>query len=256
MKLGFKSTAISDVGLHRDGNEDSALISPVLVAVADGMGGHAAGEVASKIAIESLVGLSKVLSDEEMDSDSKEDLLLNVIKEIDSELETKTKTHPDYAGMGTTLTTLFLNGTDVELLHIGDSRCYFIKSNKVEQLSHDDTVMQELLDQGRLSPDEVHNHPQRSLLTQVLMGNADIHPMLLVKEVKKGDRFLLCSDGLSSVLSDHEINKVLGKSGDQLQNLLVAVKDAGAPDNVTIILSEVVEIEEASELAKLGAANG
>mgnify|MGYP003347172913 CR=1 FL=1 len=119
MKLGFKSTAISDVGLHRDGNEDSALVSPVLVAVADGMGGHAAGEVASKIAIDAVSGLSNILQDEGIDSDSKEDLLLNVIKEIDSELETKTKTHPDYSGMGTTLTSIAILGENAVLLHVG-----------------------------------------------------------------------------------------------------------------------------------------
>ena len=256
MKLGFKSTAISDVGLHRDGNEDSALISPVLVAVADGMGGHAAGEIASKIAIESLVGLSKVLSDEEMDPDSKEDLLLGVIEEIDAELSTRSKSHPEYAGMGTTLTALFLNGSDAELLHVGDSRCYLIKKDKLEQLSHDHTVMQELLDQGRLSPDEVANHPQRSLLTQVLMGTDSISPMLLVKEVKVGDKFLLCSDGLSSVLSESEINKVLKGGGDLVVNLIDAVKAAGAPDNVTIILSEVVDFDTSSALEKFGAARG
>lgn len=256
MKLGLKSVALSDLGLVRDGNEDSALVSEVLVAVADGMGGHAAGEVASKIAIDCLAALTKVLLDGEMDADSKEDLLLNVTSEIDNEIAAKVSAHPEFSGMGTTLTALFLNGEDAEVLHVGDSRCYFIKGKKLEQLSHDHTVIQELLDQGRLSPDEVADHPQRSLLTQVLMGASEIHPMLFVKEVKKGDRFLLCSDGLSSVLSDHEINKVLGKSGDQLQNLLAAVKDAGAPDNVTIILSEVVDLNEASPLSKFGAANG
>jgi serine/threonine protein phosphatase PrpC len=256
MKLGLKSVALSDLGLVRDGNEDSALISEVLVAVADGMGGHAAGEVASKIAIDCIAGLSSVLLEDEMDADSKEDLLLNVTSEIDEELATKVKSHPQFSGMGTTLTALFLNGDDAEVLHVGDSRCYFIKGKKLEQLSHDHTVIQELLDQGRLKPDEVADHPQRSLLTQVLMGSSQIHPMLFVKEVKPGDRFLLCSDGLSSVLSDHEITKVLGKSGDQLQNLLAAVKDAGAPDNVTIILSEVVELNQATSLTKFGAANG
>jgi serine/threonine protein phosphatase PrpC len=255
MKLGFKSSAISDVGLQRDGNEDSALISPVLIAVADGMGGHAAGEVASKVAIDALTGLSKVLLDSEMDADSKEDLLLGVIQEIDDELAIRTKSHPEYSGMGTTLTSLFLNGSDAELLHVGDSRCYFIKKDKVEQLSHDHTVMQELLDQGRLTPEEVADHPQRSLLTQVLMGEAAIHPMLLVREVKAGDRFLLCSDGLSSVISELEINKIIKAGGDLISNLLVAVRDAGAPDNVTIILSEVVDINSATELSRFGAAS-
>ena len=256
MKLGFKSTAISDIGLHRDGNEDSALISPVLVAVADGMGGHAAGEVASKIAIDALTGLAKVLNESEIDADSKEDLLLGVTEEIDSELATRTKSHPEFAGMGTTLTALFLNGSDVELLHVGDSRCYRIKKDKVEQISHDHTVMQELLDQGRLSLDEVANHPQRSLLTQVLMGDSPIHPLLLVKEVKVGDKFLLCSDGLSSVLSEVEINKVIKAGGDLIGNLLAAVREEGAPDNITIVLSEVVSLEAASDLEKFGAARG
>jgi serine/threonine protein phosphatase PrpC len=248
MKLGFKSSAISDIGLQRDGNEDSALISP------DGMGGHAAGEVASKVAIDALVGLSKVLADSEMDEDSKEDLLLGIIGEIDTELATRTKSHPEFAGMGTTLTTLFLNGSAAELLHVGDSRCYYIKKDKVEQLSHDHTVMQELLDQGRLTRDEVADHPQRSLLTQVLMGDASIHPMLLVRDIKVGDRFLLCSDGLSSVLSESEINKIIKSGGDLISNLLLAVRDKGAPDNVTIILSEVVNENDATELEKFGAA--
>lgn len=254
MKLGFKSSALSDVGLQRDGNEDSALTSPVLIAVADGMGGHAAGEVASKIAIDSLIGLAKVLNESEMDSDSKEDLLLGVASEIDEELSLKSNSHPEYAGMGTTLTALFLNGNEVELLHIGDSRCYRIKKEKVEQLSHDHTVIQELIDQGRLSEDEIANHPQRSLLTQVLMGSGSIHPLLLVKDVKAGDKFLLCSDGLSSVLSEMEINKIIKAGGDLLGNLLAAVRERGAPDNVTIILSEVVNLNEATQLEKFGAA--
>ena len=101
MSLGFKSSAICDVGLARDGNEDSALVSPVLIAVADGMGGHAAGEVASKVAIEALAGLANVLNDSEMDADSKEDLLLGVVQEIDDELATRTKSNPEYSGMGT-----------------------------------------------------------------------------------------------------------------------------------------------------------
>jgi PPM family protein phosphatase len=256
MKLGFKSTAISDVGLVRTENEDSALISEVLVAVADGMGGHAAGEIASKIAIDSITGLAKILLESEIDSDSKEDLLLGITQAIDSELATRSKSNPEYSGMGTTLTALFLNGSSAELLHIGDSRCYLIKKNKVKQLSHDHTVMQELLDQGRLSPDEVSSHPQRSLLTQVLMGEAEIHPLLLVTEIKPGDKFILCSDGLSSVLSEAEINEIIKAKGDLLTNLAAAVRDRGAPDNLTIILSEVVELSQASGLEKFGAARG
>ena len=112
MKLGLKSVALSDLGLVRDGNEDSALISEVLVAVADGMGGHAAGEVASKVAVDLLAGIAEVLMDSEIDSDSREDLLLNIPEEIDAELLNKAKSNPEYAGMGTTLTALYLNGSD------------------------------------------------------------------------------------------------------------------------------------------------
>lgn len=257
MTLVFRSRAISDLGLVRPGNEDSALAAPLLIAVADGMGGHAAGEVASKIAIHTLLELAPVFSDPAIDRDSREDLLLNITYEIDSEILEESKRNPEFSGMGTTLTALHLNVDRVELLHIGDSRCYKYSDGKLEQLSYDHTVMQELLDQGRLTPEEVSSHPQRSILTQVLMGDSGIDPALMIYPVKTGDQFLLCSDGLSSVLTDMEIAKVIKSSEPEhlLHNLLEATKVKGAPDNVTIIWSEVVEgtTDEAIEL--LGAAN-
>ena len=145
--------------------------------------------------------------------------------------------------MGTTLTALHLNGDRVELLHIGDSRCYQWNGKKLVQLSYDHTVMQELLDQGRLTPDEVINHPQRSLLTQALIGDSGIDPILNLFEVKVGDQFLLCSDGLSSVLSDFEIVNVIKKSdpSEIVDQLIAAVLGKGAPDNVTIIWAEIVD---------------
>ena len=257
MALVFRSQAISDLGLVRPGNEDSAIAAPLLVAVADGMGGHAAGEIASKIAINTLLQLAPVLSDPSIDIDSREDLLLNITYEIDAAILEESKRNPEFAGMGTTLTALHLEQERVELLHIGDSRCYKYSAGKLEQLSYDHTVMQELLDQGRLTPEEVSSHPQRSILTQVLMGDSGLDPALMIYPAKKGDLFLLCSDGLSSVLSDHEIANII-KSGEPellLHNLLAATKEKGAPDNVTIIWSEVVggSVEGAIEL--LGAAN-
>ena len=251
----FQVLARTDIGLVRDGNEDSALASSRLVAVADGMGGHAGGEVASRIAINALKSVSEILNDGTIDTESREDLLMNISFAIDEKIASEVNVKPELAGMGTTLTALHLGEKSVELLHVGDSRCYQWKNNKLIQMSVDHTVMQELLDQGRLSADEVHSHPQRSLLTQVLMGDSGIHPMLMVREVKKGDRFLLCSDGLSSVLSELEINQIAKKSDDLINDLLSAVREKGAPDNVTIILSEVVEISEASQLVKLGAAH-
>ncbi len=158
--------------------------------------------------------------------------------------------------MGTTLTAIHINGENIELLHIGDSRCYRWRDKKLTQLSHDHTVMQELLDQGRLTPEEVFDHPQRSLLTQVLMGDSGIDPILSVHDIKDGDRFLLCSDGLSSVLSDYEIASIIKNSEDEkvVDSLIDGVLTKGAPDNITILWSEVVPEKDASKTLLLGAA--
>ncbi|CAB4540645.1 unannotated protein [freshwater metagenome] len=257
MALAFHSLSISDVGLVRNGNEDSGLVSPLLIAVADGMGGHAAGEVASKIAVRTLQELAPVLNDATIDEDSRQDILLGVSYQIDSAILSESDLHPEYSGMGTTLTALHINEKTVELLHIGDSRCYHYADGELQQLSYDHTVMQELIDQGRLTPEEVHTHPQRSILTQVLMGDSGIDPVLMVYPVKKGDFFLLCSDGLSSVLSDREIKEIIesNEGQDLLTALLVATKSAGAPDNVTIIWAEVVSEGVQAPTYLLGAAN-
>jgi serine/threonine protein phosphatase PrpC len=256
MNRSFKTIAVSELGLVRDGNEDSALISPLLVAVADGMGGHAGGEVASKIAILSIKDLSEVLNNPTLDSESREDLLLNISFSIDHEIAEVASADRSLQGMGTTLTALNLIGERVELLHIGDSRCYQWSGKKLIQLSYDHTVMQELLEQGRLTADEVISHPQRSLLTQALTGESGIDPVLHLFEAKVGDRFLLCSDGLSSVLSDHEIANVIKKfeSVDVVKQLVAAVFEKGAPDNVTILWVEIVDESPHQTSELLGAA--
>jgi serine/threonine protein phosphatase PrpC len=246
MSLAFKVFALSDLGLLRAGNEDSGLVSSKIVAVADGMGGHAGGEVASRIAIKSLAQTS-----------SNADALLSVANSINLEIASKSKSDPELAGMGTTLTALQINGEVAELLHVGDSRCYAFTGGKLNQLSDDHTVMQELIDQGRITPDEVMNHPQRSLLTQALMGDSEVNPALKLYPITIGDKFLLCSDGLTAVLSDLEISKILKKnSGQELVEELVAeTKAKGAPDNVTVIWAEVVSEVEASATQLIGAAN-
>ena len=257
MKWQFNSFAQTDLGLVREGNEDSAICGANLIAVADGMGGHAGGEVASAIAINALAQLLPVISDQQIDIDSREDLFLNITYEIDSQILEKSKQAPEFAGMGTTLTALNISGDNVELLHIGDSRCYRYRDNKLEQLSYDHTVMQELLDQGRLTPEEVFDHPQRSLLTQALMGDSGLDPILVSYEIKAGDQFLLCSDGLTNVLSDYEIGKIIeSNTGDDVITALITeVKAKGAPDNITIIWSQVTDKKVSSQIKKLGAAN-
>jgi serine/threonine protein phosphatase PrpC len=246
MALAFKVFALSDLGLVREGNEDAGLASSKLVAVADGMGGHAGGEVASKIAITALTA-------KEVDVDS----LLTVTKEIDLAILDRSSAQPELAGMGTTLTALHLTEDAVGLLHVGDSRCYAFAGGKLNQLSIDHTVMQELIDQGRITPDEAVNHPQRSLLTHALMGDSGFEPAVQLYPVKLGDQFLLCSDGLTGVLSDFEIVKIIKKHSGQdlVENLVSETRAKGAPDNITVIWAEVVLQEDASSTALIGAAN-
>jgi serine/threonine protein phosphatase PrpC len=221
------------------------------------MGGHAGGEVASAIAINTLEQLLPVISDLKVDVASREDLFLNITYEVDSQILAKSKDSPELSGMGTTLTALSILDNNVELLHIGDSRCYRYRNNKLEQLSYDHTVMQELLDQGRLTPEEIIDHPQRSLLTQALMGDSGIDPILVSYEIKKDDQFLLCSDGLTNVLSEYEISKIIeaNKPEDIAPALIAEVRVKGAPDNITIIWSTVSDKKGNSEVIKIGAAN-
>ena len=257
MKWQFISFAQTDLGLVRSGNEDSALTCANLIAVADGMGGHAGGEVASAIAINTLEQLLPVITDPTVDVASREDLFLNITYEVDSQILAKSKDSPELSGMGTTLTALSILDNNVELLHIGDSRCYRYRNNKLEQLSYDHTVMQELLDQGRLTPEEIIDHPQRSLLTQALMGDSGIDPILVSYEIKKDDQFLLCSDGLTNVLSEYEISKIIeaNPAADIPAALIAEVRAKGAPDNITIIWSAVTDKKGNSAVIKIGAAN-
>lgn len=208
----FETSARSAIGLVRQGNEDSAFVSAQLIAVADGMGGHAAGEFASRIAVQVLQRLEPILVSDVIDEDSVEDLLMHSLHSIDIEIASVGEEEIEKRGMGTTLTALLIRGRHIALLHVGDSRCYRLRGNTLEQLSKDHTVIQELLDQGAISEAETAEHPQRSMLTQALRGEGDITPLLQMYEVKKGDRYLLCSDGLSGVLTDKEIKVGLKKS--------------------------------------------
>ena len=247
-KSYFAVSARTAIGLVRSGNEDSALTSSSLLAVADGMGGHAGGEVASQIAIKTLSSLIPVLTAADIDTDSIEDLLLNSLHTIDGEISRVSRDEIELRGMGTTLTALLIRDGRAALLHVGDSRCYRLRGNTFEQLTHDHTVLQELLDSGTISMAEAQDHPQRSMLTQVLMGEGSIAPVLMVYEVNSKDRFLLCSDGLSSVLTEKEIKSLLKKSDrdEAVKALVEATYVNGAPDNVTVVVADVIETQEHS----------
>jgi serine/threonine protein phosphatase PrpC len=252
----FATSARSAVGLVRNGNEDSALASKNLIAVADGMGGHAAGEVASSLAVKTLVQSAQVFTHPDIDEESADDLYLQAIQEADLSLKSAVEENPALSGMGTTLTSLLLRGSSVALLHIGDSRAYRLRGSAFEQLSVDHTVIQELLNQGAISESDIATHPQRSVLTQVLMGEGNIEVPLPVIDVKVGDRFLVCSDGLSSVLTEKEIKSLLkGKDRDAAVAALVdATYINGAPDNVTLVIGDIVEENQPGTFETIGAA--
>jgi serine/threonine protein phosphatase PrpC len=252
----FETSARSAIGLVRQGNEDSGFVSPQLIAVADGMGGHAAGEVASRIAVEVLQSLVPALVSVDIDEDSVEDLLMHSLHSIDSEISLATDEDIEKRGMGTTLTALLIRDKYISLLHVGDSRCYRLRGNTLEQLSNDHTVIQELLDQGAISQVEAIEHPQRSMLTQALRGDGDVTPVLQMYEIKKGDRYLLCSDGLSGVLTEKEIKIGLKKSDkDEAVKFLVdATYVNGAPDNVTVLIADISD-EAKTTTSLIGAAH-
>ena len=252
----FETSARSAIGLVRQGNEDSAFTSAQLIAVADGMGGHAAGEVASRIAVRVLQKLAPTLTATEIDEDSIEDLLMHSLHSIDAEIAAVADEEIEKRGMGTTLTALLIRDNTIALLHVGDSRCYRLRGNTLEQLSNDHTVIQELLDQGAISQAEAVEHPQRSMLTQALRGDGDVTPVLQMYEVKKGDRYLLCSDGLSGVLTDKEIKVGLKKSDkdEAVKFLNDATYINGAPDNVTILIADISDKSTTPSLL-LGAAH-
>ena len=252
----FETSARSAIGLVRQGNEDSGFVSPQLIAVADGMGGHAAGEVASRIAVEVLQSLVPALVSKDIDEDSVTDLLMHSLHSIDSEISAVTDEDIEKRGMGTTLTALLIRDKYISLLHVGDSRCYRLRGNSLEQLSNDHTIIQELLDQGAISPAEALEHPQRSMLTQALRGDGDVTPVLQMYEIKKGDRYLLCSDGLSGVLTEKELKVGLKKSNkdDAIKFLIDATYVNGAPDNVTVLIADISD-EATTPTSLLGAAH-
>jgi serine/threonine protein phosphatase PrpC len=239
--LYMTSAARSAVGLIRNGNEDGALTHPYVIAVADGMGGHAGGEIASSIALRILAERTAIFTDSQMDQDSADDFFNATIDEIDSALKVASDDNPALSGLGTTLTAIFIRSNQAVLLHVGDSRAYRIRGTSIEQLSVDHTVMQELLKAGTITEADIAEHPQRSMLTQALMGSQTLSIGLHIFDLKENDRFILCSDGLSGVLSDKAIKSLVKsqKPEDAVKALVDATYINGAPDNVTVVVADL-----------------
>ncbi len=228
----------SDIGLQREDNEDSAYAGARLLAVADGMGGHAAGEVASAAVIDALRPL-----DTEIPAGELLDALDHAVRRAGSTLRDMAAADPGLAGMGTTLTALLWSGSQLGLVHVGDSRAYLVRDNEVFQITHDHTMVQSLLDDGKITRAEISAHPQRWLLLRALTTGGDVAPDLQLREARAGDRYLLCSDGLHEVVAAESIARVLRTVGDPDQaakDLVALAVGGGGPDNVTCIVADVV----------------
>ena len=239
MTLVLRYAVRSDVGLLREGNEDSAYAGPRLLAVADGMGGHAAGEVASSLTIAAMAKLDSEPPGGDMLAE-----LSAAVSAANARLQEMIVANPAVEGMGTTLTALFWSDGHAALCHIGDSRGYLLREGELYQITHDHTLVQSLVDEGRISPDDVSTHPQRSLLLRALDGRSVAEPDLSMHDGQAGDRYLLCSDGLSGVVSDETLRDTLAGAEDPeavARQLIELALHGGGPDNITCIVAEVVD---------------
>jgi protein phosphatase len=237
MALALRYAVRSDLGLVRSNNEDSVYAGPRLLAVADGMGGHAAGEVASKIVIGTLETL-----DEDRALGDLMGALRGAVVDANARIADAVRRDPELDGMGTTLTALRFAGTRVGLVHVGDSRAYLLRGDLLAQITHDDTYVQHLVDTGKITADEAKDHPRKSVILRAMRGE-EIDPDISIREVRTGDRYLLCSDGLSDVVSAETILETLQVPDlqDCADRLVELALRGGGPDNVTVIVADVVE---------------
>ncbi|MFG2604148.1 MerR family transcriptional regulator [Streptomyces sp. NPDC048514] len=238
--LGIRYAALSDTGLVRESNQDTAYAGPRLLAVADGCGSR--GAPASTAAVDAL----KHLETAGIPAGD----LLNVLEEV---IDRARQAVHDIAGSGsspedtgTTLTALLWTGSQLALVHIGDSRVHLLRDGELFQITHDHTMVQTMVDEGRLSPEEAASHPQRSLLVRALGRGADTTPDLRLHDARRGDRYLLCSDGLSTVVPTRDIHRVLSETGEPEQavrELVALANGSGGPDNVSCVVADVLELQ-------------
>ncbi|WP_346535093.1 PP2C family serine/threonine-protein phosphatase [Micromonospora sp. DPT] len=240
MTLKLRSVGTSDRGLIRSGNQDALHAGAWLVAVADGMGGMAAGDLASRIAIDAIAPL-----DVETPEDALVAALQSGIELATARIRQAVAEDPERQGMGTTLTALLFSrtGSCLALAHIGDSRAYLFREGTLKQITRDDTFVQMLVDQGVISPEEAASHPRRAVVTQALQGE-DVSPSYATMVPWAGDRWLLCSDGLSNVVRPDTLAEVLAETADRelcARRLIDLALRAGGPDNVTVLIADIVE---------------
>ena len=228
--------ARSDVGLVREHNEDSFLLRTPLFAVCDGMGGHAAGEVASSIAV-------KVIGEEA--PNTADDVLLGAAIEAANQavIEAPQK-GIGKPGMGSTASAIFIEGNQMAVAHVGDSRIYLLHHGTLVRVTHDHSYVEELVDSGQITADEARNHPSRSVVTRALGSDPEMYADHFTLEVSDGDRIILCSDGLSSMILDDEIESIAVSNitpQNAADSLVSAALTAGGADNITVIVVDILD---------------
>ena len=250
--LSFRAAGRSDVGLVRNNNEDSGFIGKHFLLVADGMGGHAAGELASSttVAIVAQIDNSK---DKLEDLESK---LIEIPKVITKELKNAINKDSSRAGMGTTLTAAVVQENQLKISHVGDSRAYLVRNKNISRITKDQTYIQSLIDNNEITESEAKNHPQRSLLLQAIDGITESIPVITCIEILENDKIILCSDGLTNVVTDEEILEIVNQFDyvGAVSALIEKALENGGPDNITVIVADLQKEKYENKIIVLGAA--
>ncbi|MFD9004142.1 MerR family transcriptional regulator [Streptomyces sp. NPDC059582] len=239
--LGIRYAALSDPGHVRAGNQDTAYAGSRLLAVADGYG--TAGAPASAAAVDAL----KHLETDAIPAGSLLDVLADAVEQAERAVRGVARSSAAPEEAGTTLTAMLWTGSQLALVHIGDSRVHLLRDGELFQITHDHTMVQSMVDEGRLSPEEAASHPQRSLLVRALGQGADSTADMRLHDARQGDRYLLCSDGLSTVVPTAEVRRVLSEVGEPEQavrDLVALANGSGGPDNVSCVIADVVELRQ------------
>ena len=244
MTIALRYAARSDVGLVRSNNQDSAYAGPHLLLVADGMGGHAGGDIASSLAVASLAPLDG----EAFGSGEILQRLETAIETARLELVRRAREDADLSGMGTTVTAVLRSGNKLAMAHMGDSRAYVLRGGVLTQVTKDHTFVQHLVDTGKITAEEAEHHPQRSVVMRVLGDfDLDLYPDLSVREARPGDRWLLCSDGLSGFVSLPTLERTLSEVSDVdacAERLVQLALRAGGSDNITCIVADILDLDD------------
>ena len=238
----LRYAAGSDVGKRRRVNEDSMYASSRLLAVADGIGGQPHGEVASATAVDVLRELEVDLRRLDLTNVDLVATLAGVVKSIAERLHEVASQEPTTEGMGTTLTTLLFDGVEFAAAHIGDSRGYLLRDGGLRRLTRDHTLVQALVEDGRVAAEDAESHPRRSLLMKALQTAGSGDPDIWTFKAKPGDRYLLCSDGLSGPVSEATLRDVLDagtEPAEVIPELIRLANEAGGPDNITCVVADV-----------------